>query len=130
TQDLGVYNDTQYVLKYVLSMYGIWYNRALMEEQGWEYPKTWDDMLALCQTIQDETDMAAWTYQGQYPYYIRTVFDQLVYKSAGWDAILKIDNLAEDAWTQDISIQAMTELQRLYTEGYIMEGTEALSHTE
>ena len=130
SQSLGLFDNSQYVLKYVLSMYGIWYNRALLEEMGWEYPQTWDDMLALCQQIRDETDMAPWTYQGLYPYYIRAVFDQLVYKHAGWEAILKLDNLAEDAWTQDVVLQAMTELQKLYTEGYILEGTEALSHIE
>lgn len=130
TQALGVFDGSQHVLKYVLGMYGVWYNRALFDEMGWEYPQTWEDMLAMCQMIVDETDMAPWTYQGLYPYYIRTVFDQLVYKSGGWDAILKIDNLAEDAWTQDVAIQAMTEMQKLYTEGYILEGTEALSHTE
>lgn len=130
TQDLGIYEGAQYVLKYVLSVYGIWYNRALFEERGWEYPKTWDDMLTMCQMISEETDMAPWTYQGLYPYYIRACYDQLVFKSGGWDAILKLDNLAEDAWTQDVSIQAMTALQTLYNEGYILEGTEALSHTE
>ncbi len=130
TQSLGEFEGTQYVMKYVLSMYGIWYSRSLFEENGWEYPQTWEDMLAMCQMIRDETDMAPWTYQGLYPYYIRAVYDQLVYKSGGWDAILKLDNLAEDAWTQDVSIHAMTELQKLYTEGYILEGTEALSHIE
>ena len=130
TQDLGVFEGTQYVLRYVLSLYGIWYNRALFEERGWEYPRTWDEMLAMCEMIKTETDMAPWTYQGLYPYYIRACYDQLVFKSGGWDAILKLDNLAEDAWTQDVSIQAMTELQKLYTEGYLLEGTEALSHTE
>ena len=130
SQQEGVYDGSQYVLKYVFSVYGIWYSQTLFDEMGWTYPETWDDMLAMCQTIRDETDMAPWTYQGLYPYYIRAVNDQLVYKSGGWDAILKLDNLAEDAWTQDVVVNAMTELQKLYTEGYIMEGTEGLSHTE
>lgn len=130
SQQEGVFDGSQYVLKYVFSVYGIWHNQTLFEENGWEYPQTWDDMLAMCQMIRDETDMAPWTYQGLYPYYIRAVNDQLVYKSGGWDAILKLDNLAEDAWTQDVVVNAMTELQKLHTEGYILEGTEGLSHTE
>lgn len=130
TQALGVFDGAQHVLKYVLGLYGIWYNRTLFEEMGWEYPKTWPEMLEMCQMIRDETDMAPWTYQGLYPYYIRAVFDQLVYKSGGWPAILKLDNLAEDAWTQDVVLQAMTELQKLYTEDYLLEGTVGLSHTE
>ena len=130
SQQEGVFDGKQHVLKYVFSVYGLWYNQALFDEKGWEYPQTWDDMLAMCQMIKDEGEMAPWTYQGQYPYYIRAVNDQLVYKNGGWDAILKLDNLAEDAWTQEPVVNAMTELQKLYTEGYILEGTEGLTHTE
>lgn len=130
SQQEGIFDGSQYILKYVFSVYGIWYNQALFDEMGWEYPQTWDEMLEMCEMIRTETDMAPWTYQGLYPYYIRAVNDQLVYKNGGWDAILKLDNLEEDAWTQEPVVNAMTELQKLYTEGYILEGTEGLSHTE
>src|SRR5690606_8410366 len=130
SQAEGVFDGSQYVLKYVFSVNGLWYNQALFDEHGWEYPQTWDDMLALCETIKSDTDIAPWTYQGLYPQYMRSVFDQLVYKSGGWDATLKLDNLAEDAWTQEPAVTALQALQALYDNGYIMEGTEGLSHTE
>jgi N-acetylglucosamine transport system substrate-binding protein len=126
----GIFDGSQYLLNYVFSVYGIWYNQTLFDEMGWEYPQTWDEMLEMCEMISTETDMAPWTYQGLYPYYIRAVNDQLVYKNGGWDAILKLDNLEEDAWTQEPVVNAMTELQKLYTEGYILDGTEGLTHTE
>ncbi len=126
----GTFDGKQYVLKYVFSTYGIWYNQALFEEKGWTYPQTWDEMLTLCQTIKDEGECAPWTYQGLYPYYIRAVFDQLVFKSGGWEAQLKLDNLAEDAWTQPVVKQAMDAIRALYDNGYVLEGTEGLSHTE
>jgi alpha-glucoside transport system substrate-binding protein len=31
----------------------IWYSPSLFEENGWEIPETWDDLLALSQTIAD-----------------------------------------------------------------------------
>jgi N-acetylglucosamine transport system substrate-binding protein len=130
SQQDGTFDGKQYVLKYVFSTYGIWYNQVKFQEKGWEYPQTWDDMLALCQTIQDDGEMAPWTYQGLYPYYIRAVFDQLVFKAGGWDAQLKLDNLAEDAWTQPVVKQAMDAIRALYDNGYVLEGTEGLSHTE
>lgn len=126
----GTFDGKQIVLKYVFSTFGIWYDQALFDEKGWTYPETWDDMLALCQTIQDEGEFAPWTYQGLYPYYIRAVFDQLVYKAGGWDAQLKLDNLAEDAWTQPVVKQAMDAIRALYDNGYILEGSEGLTHTE
>jgi N-acetylglucosamine transport system substrate-binding protein len=129
TQDTGIYDGKQYVLNYVYSINGIWYNQALFDEHGWEYPTTWEDMLALCQEIKD-AGIAPWTYQGQYPQYIRSPFDQMVWKAGGWDAMLKLDNLAEDAWTQDVVKEALAAWKQLYDDGFIMEGTEALSHTE
>jgi len=129
TQTEGVYNGIQYVLNYVYNMNGIWHDAALFEANGWEYPTTWDDMFALCQTIKD-AGIAPWTYQGQYPQYMRTVFNEVLYKRGGWDAILKLDNLAEDAWTQPAVAEVLAILKRLWDDGFIMEGTEALSHTE
>lgn len=129
TQNRGAYNGVQRVLYYVLGIYGLWYNKALFDEKGWEYPKTWDDLLAMAATMKEE-GLAAFTYQGQYPYYIRAVFDQLVFKAGGWDAQLKLDNLAEDAWTQPVVAQALEAMQKLFTEGYILEGTSGLNHTD
>ena len=130
TQDGGNYDGKQYVLYYVLGIYGIWYNQAKFEEKGWEYPKNWDEMLALCETIKEDGEMYPFTYQGMYPYYIRAVFDQLVFKSGGWDAQLKLDNIQEDAWTQPVVKQALDAMVQLYTNDYILPGTEGLSHTE
>lgn len=126
----GVFDGTQYVLKYVNGVYGIWYNQALFDEKGWTYPETWADFTAMCQTIKDEGEMAPFTYQGLYPYYIRAVFDQLVFKSGGWEAQLKLDNIEADAWTQPVVKTALEAIQTLWNEEYILEGTEGLSHTE
>jgi N-acetylglucosamine transport system substrate-binding protein len=126
----GVFDDTQYVLKYVNGVYGIWYNTTLFDEKGWTYPETWDDFLATCQVIKDEGEMAPFTYQGLYPYYIRAVFDQLVFKSGGWEAQLKLDNIEPDAWTQPVVKTALDAIQALWNNEYILEGTEGLSHTE
>lgn len=129
SQATGVYDGKQMVLQYVISAYGIWYNAAYMKEKGYEYPKTWDDMLKLSEEIKG-TGVAPWTYQGLYPQYMRMIFDQMVYKAGGNEAIQKIDNLAEDAWTQEPSQAALNALVALHDKGYIMKGTEALSHTQ
>lgn len=129
TQADGVYNGKQYVLNFVYNMNGIWHNKALFEEKGWEYPTTWDDFFTLGATIK-EAGIAPLTYQGQYPQYMRSVFDEVLFKAGGVDAVIKLDNLAEDAWTQPLVAEILTIFKRLYDEGFIMEGTEALSHTE
>ncbi len=79
SQQNGIFNGTQYVLQYAFSAYGIWYSATWLEENGYTYPETWDDMLAMCEEIK-AGGIAPWTYQGQYPYYMRAIFDQLLYK--------------------------------------------------
>lgn len=125
----GVFNGTQYVLKYAYGAYGLWYSQKFMDDNGYSYPETWDDMLALCEEIK-AGGVAPWTFQGQYPYYIRTVFDQLVYKGGGIEAIARIDNLEEGAWTSEVVETALNSMYQLVEREYILEGTEALSHTE
>ena len=125
----GVFNGKQYVLKYNYGPYGIWYNQNLFDEKGWTYPATWDEMMALCEEIK-AAGIAPWTYQGQYPYYIRAIFDQLLYKHAGIEAIAAIDNLEEGAWQTEEVALALNALKQLQENDYLLEGTQGLSHTE
>lgn len=43
-----------YAVPYAANAAGILYNRDMFEEHGWEIPKTWDEFVALCETIQAE----------------------------------------------------------------------------
>ncbi len=49
--DLYSINGKQYVMPWANSMTGIMYNKDVFEENGWEIPKTTDELLALCETI-------------------------------------------------------------------------------
>lgn len=41
-----------YAVPYVANAAGILYNRDMFEENGWEIPTTWDELISLCETIQ------------------------------------------------------------------------------
>jgi N-acetylglucosamine transport system substrate-binding protein len=129
SQEDGVFNGKQFVLKYAYGAYGIWSSATFMEKNGYTYPETWDDMLALCEDIK-KGGVAPWTYQGQYPYYVRALFDQMVYKAGGLEAIANLDNLEDGAWQTPEAEAALNALSQLHEKGYILEGTEGLSHTE
>ncbi len=129
SQQDGVFDGKQFVLNYVLSVYGIWYSDALMKKNGWEYPKTWDTMLALCEKIK-AAGIAPWAYQGKYPQYMTSIMDQMVFKQGGIQAIAKIDNLEPNAWRQPEVKNAVDALYQLADKGYLLPGTEGLTHTE
>lgn len=41
-----------YAVPYMANAAGILYNREMFEENGWQIPQTWDELLALCEKIQ------------------------------------------------------------------------------
>ena len=42
-----------YAVPYVANAAGILYNKEMFEEHGWEIPTTWDELMSLCQEIQN-----------------------------------------------------------------------------
>jgi len=42
-----------YGIPFLYSIYAIWYNKTMFEEQGWTPPRTWDEFLALCRKVKD-----------------------------------------------------------------------------
>ena len=131
SQDTGVYDGKQYALNIAYTVVGIWYSKTLFEKKGWEYPKTWDEMLAFCEKVKAEGEMWPWTYQGKYPgYMVWGVWYPLIYKIGGMDPLIKLDNLEPECFQQPEVKQATELVYELAAKGYIMPGSEGLTHTE
>ena len=124
-----VVEGKQYGVNFTFGLNGIWHSEPVMQQKGWEYPTTWDGMLALCEEIKG-SGLAPWTYQGKYPGYMVAVMWELVWKQSGLEAVVKVDNLEADAWRQPAVQQAAEALYRLAERDYILSGTEGLTHTE
>lgn len=123
------FDGVPYAVNFTYGLQGLWYNAALFEQNGWAYPKTWDEMLALNDQIK-AAGVAPWAYQGQYPSYMAAVLWELVWKAGGMEVILAIDNLEEDAWRHESVLAAAQALAGLNERGDFMPGTEGLTHTE
>ncbi len=117
------------ILNYVLTVYGLWYNKALFEKNGWQPAKTWAEFLTLCETIK-KAGIAPLAHQGKYPYYIGQILLDLAVKHGGVEVIKAIDSLEPNAWMHP-SIKAAAEaLLELKKKGYILKGTEGLDHIQ
>jgi N-acetylglucosamine transport system substrate-binding protein len=126
----GVIDGKQYALNIAYSVAGVWYSKTLFGEKGWVYPKTWSDMMNLCETIKT-SGIAPWTYQGKYPgYMIFGLLEGLIFKKGGVQAMIDIDNLVDGAWGKPAVVDSLNEMYQLATNDYIMTGTEGLNHTE
>lgn len=46
--------DGVYAVPYMANAAGVLYNKDMFEEHGWTIPTTWEEFIALCETIQSE----------------------------------------------------------------------------
>lgn len=49
--EAGKYNDNYYSFPADVGASGIYYNKTMFDEKGWEVPKTYDELVALCENI-------------------------------------------------------------------------------
>lgn len=130
SQDDGVFDGRQLYLNIAYTVSGIWHSQSLFDEKGWEYPRTWDGLMGLCETIKSD-GIAPWTYQGKFPgYMVFGCLVHLIHKTGGIQAIYDLDNLVDDAWKSDAVMQALNMMHQLVENDYILPGTEGLTHTE
>ena len=125
----GTFAGTVVALNFTYTVWGLWYSKPLFANKGWTYPKTWDEMLALCATIK-AAGVAPWTYQGKYPEYLNDPLLAMAAKTGGADLVKAVDNLEPNAWKADGLRGAAEAFAELAGKGYLMAGSEALSHTE
>jgi N-acetylglucosamine transport system substrate-binding protein len=124
------FEGKHYLLPLSYSIRGIFYDAVLFKRNGWSIPSYWDEFLALSDKIK-ASGIAPWTYQGIYPGYMAGIIRPLIYKSGGKQAIFDIDNLKPGAWKNPDVIKALKLIQDYMAHpGYVLSGTEGLSHTE
>jgi len=106
TVEQGSFNGKPYVLNYAFTVYGLWYDSALFEKNGWAAPKTWAEFTALCDKIK-AAGITPYSYAGaNAAYYQYLVILTSAAKIGGPDVLKNIDNLEPGAWTNDAVKQA------------------------
>jgi N-acetylglucosamine transport system substrate-binding protein len=129
SQETGVYDGKQFLLQYIVSVQSIWYSSSWMTEKGYAYPKTWTEMMDLCEEIKG-SGISPWLTTGVHPQYILGfVFNQMLWKHDP-QAIINIDNLEADAWKAPAVQETLEALYMLADRDYIGAGWEGLDHTQ
>lgn len=129
TIEQGTYGSP-YFLKYQYTVFGLWYNKTLFDQQGWTPPTTWADMLDLCADIK-AAGIAPWAYPGaNAANYMAWPLLTMAAKLSGPDVLSDIDNLTEGAWQHEAVLEAANALAGLRDKGYFLDGTEGLTHVQ
>ncbi|MEJ1197465.1 MULTISPECIES: N-acetylglucosamine/diacetylchitobiose ABC transporter substrate-binding protein [unclassified Streptomyces] len=121
--------DPVWILYYAYTVYGNWYSQKALDSLDAEYPKTWDEMLAVCAKAKKK-GMAGWTYAGKYPYYIPFSMSPMIAKVGGVEVLNAIDNLEPNAWKHPAVKTVFEAWYELYKKGYILKGTPGLDHIQ
>ena len=108
---------------------GLWYNKALFREKGWEVPETWDEFFELGKKAKEE-GLALYTYQGQIPGYNEAILFPSIANAAGEDALNDIFNYKEGAWTNPKVKDALNIFQRIADEDMLLNGTVGMTLTQ
>ncbi|GGK76094.1 carbohydrate ABC transporter, N-acetylglucosamine/diacetylchitobiose-binding protein [Sphaerisporangium melleum] len=128
TVESGQVAGKPYILNYVASTYGLWYNAKLFQEKGWTPPKTFDEFKTLCETIK-KAGITPYAYAGKnaayYQYWMILI---TAAKVEGNQVLMDIDNLVDGVWNRDSvkqSAAAWAEIGKFMDKSY-----EGLIHTE
>ncbi|NMO53286.1 carbohydrate ABC transporter, N-acetylglucosamine/diacetylchitobiose-binding protein [Actinoplanes sp. TBRC 11911] len=127
--DVGSYDGKFLVLNYAYSAYGIWYSEKLFSARGWQYPRTWDDMIALCREIK-ASGIAPWTYTGVHARYMSWPILSAAAKMGGVDVLKAIDNLEPNAWRHDAVKAAADAYYQLAADGFLEAGAPGMDHIQ
>jgi N-acetylglucosamine transport system substrate-binding protein len=130
TLKLGQHEGKTYLLPYYYIMQGWWYNPDLFAKHGWAPPKTWSELLALCEKIK-AAGIAPITFQGQYPgYMINGFLLPWAISAGGIKAVDDAQNLVPGAWKSPAMLKAAQMIDELRVKGYFQRNATGMSHTD
>jgi N-acetylglucosamine transport system substrate-binding protein len=117
----GTFDGKLAALNYVLTVYAVWYSASMFDENGWTFPKTWDEALALGAKAKEKGKyLFVWGKEAA-TYYQEMAIAAAV-KEGGDDVRLALENLKPDCWSQPAIQAAFTALGKCVSNGYFKPG--------
>lgn len=105
------YNDGDtYLMPMFYSPTGLFYNKALFEENGWEVPATWDAMWELA-NLAAEQDIALFTYPTAG--YLDAFFASIIYSAGGPDLYAQAMEYSPEVWSGEELTEVFSTLGTL-----------------
>jgi len=128
--DKGKLNGHYYIMPFNNNVFGWWYNAGMFEKHGWTAPRTYEELLMLCEKIK-AAGIAPITFQGKYPQYmLQGFFFPWAISAGGMQAFTDAENLKPGAWKSPAFLKAAQMVAELRDKGYFQRGAMGMSHTE
>lgn len=128
--DKGKYEGHYYIMPFNQNVFGWWYNVDMFKKHGWQPPKTYDELLVLCEKIK-QAGIAPITFQGRYPaYMLRGFLFPWAISDGGLQVFNDAQNLKPGAWSSPSFLRAARMVVEMRDKGYFQKGAMGMSHTE
>jgi len=125
----GKYKGHYYILPFNNNVFGWWYNVGMFKQHGWKPPRTFDELLVLCEKIK-KAGIAPITYQGKYPaYMLRGFLFPWAISAGGLEAFEDAQKLKPGAWKSPAFLKAARMVAELRDRGYFQKGAMGMDHT-
>lgn len=112
--------DKTYLAPMFYSPTGLFYNKALFEDKGWDVPQTWDDMWKLGDKAEKE-DIALFTYP--VAGYFDTFINSMLYNAGGPELFNSAMNYEKDVWKSQEATEVFDTVGKL--KDYLQKNTVA-----
>lgn len=117
----GTFDNKLVVINYVLTVFGLWYSKALFDKNGWTVPKTWDGMLQLgAQAKSKGKYLFCWGTEAAT--YYQTLAISSAIKEGGDEVRLALENLKPGCWSLQPVQQVFTAMKKIIDAGYVKPG--------
>jgi len=119
--------DHVWAVPFAYATYGIFYNKRLFREHGWEIPHTWDELFALCERMKQD-GVAPFAFPGVYLYYADMILNAAHYNLVGAQDYARFQLLEPGSRSDPRYKRAAATVQRLAMNCF-QKGWEGMSHT-
>lgn len=128
-KEAGLVGDKMVVLNYVMTVYGLWYSESLFAANGWQPPKTWDDLLALGAKAKAKGKyLFVWGKEAA-SYYQQLLMDSAI-KEGGDEVRLELENLKPKCWSNPTIQAVLAKLEQIVKLGYFKPGGAGTQFTQ
>ncbi|MDR6866434.1 N-acetylglucosamine transport system substrate-binding protein [Microbacterium resistens] len=117
----GTFGDKFAALNYVMTVYGLWYSEGLFTKEGFQVPKSWQDLKALGAAAKEKGKYLFLWGKEAATYYQTFVVNSAVVQG-GDDVRLPLENLKENCWSNPVIQDILTVFYELIQAGYVKPG--------
>ncbi|MFI8632610.1 ABC transporter substrate-binding protein [Microbacterium sp. NPDC077663] len=113
-------------LPFQYNIEGIFYNKTVFEENGWEVPETWDDLLTVAGEAQD-AGLTAFAASGEQGWPLTRLVSGYLFRSLGPDALQKVAD-GDAKLTDPEYVEAAQAIADLGEAGYFGDNVASLDY--